>query len=389
MIDEPKIRVVLSKHHLAEELEQLGRIVQEYSEFLARLDPPADWTPAAQRLLKKHWDQLERARVSMQSLDLAGAVIRHVVAMQPGKRIALSFLDGPADPGAGLPLAPLPLPTTPESFRALVADVVALIRNAPLSMQEKLRFLLNSLLRLVTQAPGADPERLEELLSEINLLTSNRESQSLVHEIALLAREVYDSIQAVSEGLPLEALTESTEGASEAVRKLNGVMQRLEQAASENLDRVEVLIRKQEEDRKLVEGLNESLRAAQQRLAELKAAHPQHAQALERVQGHLSDGVGAAAMQLLMRTGTTADRHMTLLSSQGFQDHTGATLKRIIGFVEDLQGQIVSLLKRYKSVLELSLGPPNLSEQAEVPEPEEAKRQSQDDVDKLLANLGF
>jgi chemotaxis regulatin CheY-phosphate phosphatase CheZ len=364
----------------------LAAVLEEYGRFLATLDPPSDWPPRAQVLLKRHWDRLDRAKVSLQSLDLVGAVIRHVLALQPGRRIVVNLME--AEPAPPPPLAPLPQPTSPESFRALVADIVSLTRNAPLAMQEKIRFLLGSLLRLVNQIPAGDETRLEEILSEVNLLTSNRESQGLVREIALLAREVYDSIQALSDGLPLEALTETTEGASEAVRKLNGVMQRLEQTATQNLDRVEALIGKLDGDQRTLAGLTGGLHSAQQRLAELKARHPRHGAALERVQTRLSDSAGAAVMQLRMRIGTTSERYLALLSSQGFQDHTGATLKRTVQFVEHLQGQIVTLLEKYKSVLELSLGPPNLAETPKTGE-EEAQRQSQDDVDKLLANLGF
>ncbi len=386
MIEEPKIRLVVSKHQLATDLDCLHAVLEEYGQFLSTMEPIRDWPAKAQVLLKRHWDRLDRAKVSLQSLDLAGAVIRQVLAMPPGRRIVVNLMESSAD-GAPPPLR-LPPATSPESFRALVADIVGLTQHAPLAMQEKLRFLLGSLLRLVNQIPAGDESRLEEILSEINLLTSSRESQSLVREIALLAREVYDSIQAMSEGLPLELLNESTEGASEAVRKLNGVMQRLEQTATENLDRVESLIAKLEGDQQTLAGLTDALKATQQRLAELKVKHPQHAAALERVQAHLSDGVGSAAMQLRMRIGTTSERYMALMSSQGFQDHTGATLKRIISFVEQLQQQIVTLLEKYKSVLELSLGPPDLSEKPKEEVPE-AKQQSQDQVDNLLANLGF
>lgn len=386
MNDDLKIRVVVSKRQLASDLRVLSGLLQEYGAFLAALDPPGDWAENARRLLKRHWDQLDRAKVSLQSLDLVGAVIRQVLALQPGKRILFSEIETPAVTRGATEAAAQPPP--PQDFRALAAEMAGLLSNAPLAMQEKLRFLLGSLLRLVNQISSQDLGRLEEMLSEINLLTSSRESQSLVREIALLAREVYDSIQAMSEGLPLEALTESTEGASEAVRKLNGVMKRLEEAASQNLDQIEALIRQLEGDQAVAEGLTQALRAAQQRLAELKAAHPQSAQALERIQTRLSDEVGAAAMQLRMRNAATSERYLALLSSQGFQDHTGATLRRIVGFVEQIQGQLLALLEKYQSVLALHLGPPDLSEEPLVGADTPGARQSQDEVDRLLAKLG-
>jgi len=388
MNDEPKIRLVVSKHQLAADLDSLTAVVAEYGAFLAALDPPSDWAVDARRLLKSHWERLHHAKVALQSLDLVGAVIRQVLALQPGKRIVVNLMDAPGGT-ATLPAAPRPSVTTPENFRALAADIAGLMQHAPLAMQEKLRFLLGSLLRLVSQVPENDTERLEELLSEINLLTSSRESQSLVREIALLAREVYDSIQAMSEGLPIEALSESTEGTSDAVRKLNGVMQRLEQAASQNLDQVEAMLKKLEGDPRTVDGVILALKSAQQRLAELKVSHPRHVDALDGIQNRLSDGVGSVAMQLRVRIGTTSERYLGLLASQGFQDHTGSTLRRIIQFVETLQAQIVTLLEKYQSVLALHLGPPDLSETPPAEPAQTAKSQSQDDVDALLAKLGF
>jgi chemotaxis regulatin CheY-phosphate phosphatase CheZ len=386
MNDDPKIRVVVSKRQLASDLRVLSGLLEEYGAFLAALDPPGDWTESARRLLKRHWDQLDFAKVSLQSLDLVGALIRQVLALQPGKRILFSEIETPT--ATPEPPAAAAATSPPQDFRALAAEMASLLSNAPLVMQEKLRFLLGSLLRMVSQVSAKDIGRLEEVLSEINLLTSSRESQSLVREIALLAREVYDSIQAMSEGLPLEALTESTEGASEAVRKLNGVMKRLEEAASQNLDQVEALIRRLEGDQAAAEELTQALRTIQQRLAELKAAHPRNAEALERIQTRLSDDVGATAMQLRMRAGATSERYMALLSSQGFQDHTGTTLRRIVAFVEQLQGQLLALLEKYQSVLALHLGPPDLSEEPMEGADQSGARQSQDEVDRLLAKLG-
>jgi chemotaxis regulatin CheY-phosphate phosphatase CheZ len=338
------------------------------------------------QLLKRHWARLDRGRISVQALDLAGAVIRQVMSLQPGRRVILNLMDSPPpdllDDGDQ---EPLPDPAAPETFRALVAEVNGLARYAPLYMQEKLRFLLGSMTRFASTLESAAPEPLEEILTEINLLTSNRGSQSLMREIALLARDVYDSIKAMSDGLPVEALTESTEGASEAVRKLNGVMQKLEQVAGENLDILEHMTRKVEGDHEPVAGIITGLKAAQQRLAELAVSHPARAEELERVKRKLSDEAGAVAMHMRARHAASSERLLSLMSHQGFQDHTGATLKRIVQFVEQLQNQIVALLSKYKSVIELSMGTPDLSE---TPAQAETRRQSQDDVDKLLAGFG-
>ena len=385
-MDEPKIRLIVNKNRLGEDMACLRGILRDYEQILGRIEPSGNWKDDMHLVLKGHWEQLDRAKVSIQSIDLVGAVIRQVLALGPGQRVILNLLESPPpdllDDGD---LEPIPEPSTPENFRALIADINGMARYAPLSMQEKLRFLLGSMMRFADAVEQGNTGRLAEILTEINLLTSNRDSQSLMREIALLARDVYDSMKAMSDGLPVEALTESTEGASEAVRKLNSVMEKLGSVAGENLDILETMARKVEGDQEPVAGILTGLKSAQQRLAELEVAHPARAADLDRVKQKLSNEAGAVAMHMRARHTATSDRLLALMSHQGFQDHTGATLKRIVNFVEQVQDQIVALLEKYKSVIELSMGTPDMSE---TPAQVEGLRQSQDDVDRLLANLG-
>jgi chemotaxis regulatin CheY-phosphate phosphatase CheZ len=392
MSEEPKIRLVVSKQRLYEELGCLQQILEEYRDFLQRIDPPADWLGEAQELMRQHWARLDRAKMSVQTLDLAGAVIRQVLMLHPGSRVVLDLADSSAAGGPGATADPNSAAAASAqaaaTFPALVAEINALASNAPLAMQEKLRFLLGSLLRFVSSLEVEDIHKVEDILAEMNLLTSSRESQSVLREIALMAREIYDSIKAMSDGLPLDALTESTEGMSEAVRKLNGVIQRLEQAATQNLDLIEGLMQSHVKDAAVLDGIHTGLRYAQQRLGESKVRHPEHAAALEGIQERLANTVAAGIMHLRKRHEEMSDTHMALMAQQGFQDHTGSTLKRTIQFVESLQMQLMGLLEKYRAVLEMSLGVPDLSEPT-AGEKEEALRQSQDQVDSLLANLGF
>src|SRR5579863_9888137 len=215
---DPKMRLVVGKKQLLADVVQLQGLLDQYCGFLSTIQPGVDWSAGAQQLLRGHVQFLEQARISIQSLELAAALIRHILEMRAGDALAIPTRG--VDPSNGS--ADLRFlhggKLEPEELRHLIAQVNSLSGYAPIAFQERLRFLLNGLLRFLEMVSRANAESIDEVLSEINLLTSNRESRHLVREVARLARDVYNSVKEVSDGLPLETLEETTEGASEAVR---------------------------------------------------------------------------------------------------------------------------------------------------------------------------
>jgi len=216
--------------------------------------------------------------------------------------------------------------------------------------------------------------------------TSNAQSRNLLRELATITRDVYNALNSVSAELPLDRLTESSGGITEAVQRLNSVVSRLDDAATQNLDHLERvnLIAMTEEGK--LDGVVESLRSAQKRLTQIKEEHPDLEGALTALQDRLSDEVGAPAMTLRHHMSRAGEQHLELISNQSFQELTGRTLKKIIEFVQTIEADLYDILRQFRpgSV-------PERTRPVSEAGPNEGggSTQSQEDVDKLLEDLGF
>ena len=383
------MRLLVGKKQLLADIYALKGLLDQYCGFLDGIGPGNDWAGNALQMLRNHVRFLGQARISLQSLELAVALIRHILDLRAGDTVAIpTRTAGAGADGGEAPLAAGPWPDAPD-FRHLVAQINALSRRAPVAMQERLRFLLHGLLRFLETSPADSPERREEILSEINLLTSNRESRHLVREVARLARDVYQSVNAVAEGLPIEMLEASSEGASEAVRKLRSVIQRLEAAASQNLDQLELVESIQSQDTRALGEIQGAARRVQLDLARLKAAHPEAASAVERILERLGNEAAAGLMHLSLGFGQQSEKILQQVSNQSFQDLSGATLKKTITLVESVQLRLLAVLDRYRNVLSLMKSEVTLTP-VEPSAPAAPKTEaSQDQVDQILAQYGF
>ena len=97
----------------------------------------------------------------------------------------------------------------------------------------------------------------------------------------------------------------------------------------------------------------------------------------------LSDEVGAQAMALRYQAERNAETYAVLVSNLSFHDLASQTLHKIITFVESLERQLYELLQTYRPVLELE------HPLAAPPAAPEGKEATQDEVDRLLGELGF
>lgn len=390
----PTIKVVVPKRKLLADLNCLTTVVTAYDQLLEGEDDGGAWEPRALALVKEHHQQLSDAQVTVKSVELVCAVLREVLGRLGFERVVLPTAALPAGNGSGNGAAipwteagPAPAEAR-EVLERLIAQVGRIARNAPLALQEQTRLLLLCSLSLFRAVLDGEEQGTREAMTQINLLTSTRESRNLVREIALIARSIYDTLNALSEGIPvIDQLTDSSEGISEAARKLKGVVSRLEEAAFGNLDLLERLATEAGEDEQDCVVMLEALRQAQQKLGELKVEHPDQVEALSALQDRLGDDLGAGAMLLQAQVRENREGFMSLTANQSFQDLTGQTLKKTITFIETLELQLLELLKTYRPVLDLHAPRPAPAEPP--PAAPEAQGKNQDEVDALLADLGF
>jgi len=377
------MKVVVGKQQLSRELRHIHTVMTEYEAFLRASPTLPDWETRAIDLVRSHEVRLDRAKVTLRTMGLVSAMIRELLARVP--RTELTFT--PLARSEPAPAEGADAGDRSGKLEALVDQLHGLAQHAPLALQEKIRILLSSIQTLFVSLIEGDQELTDETMDQINLLTSSRESRNLIREIAVIAREIYDSLNAVSDDLPLDDLTESTEGISEAVRKLKSVISRLEDSANQNLDALEASASRAKDEQSNTDGVLGGLRDVQQRLGELKLSHPAAAQALAALQDKLGDGVGSPMMLLQSRTEANRESYVSMMANQSFQDLTGQTLKKTIAFIENLQLQLMELLERYRPMFGLST--PTAASKALESSKDGPDRQSQDQVDSLLADLGF
>ena len=226
------------------------------------------------------------------------------------------------------------------------------------------------------------------MLAHINLTTSTRERHELVRRIAKIARDIYNSLNSFSREISFEGLSSTTEGIPDAVTRLRSVIEHLEQAANANLDALERLSAENQDNMKWVREAIEVGKQCQSEYEQIGAEHPEFAQTLNTVRGLMRDRIEPHLAALQQDYGAIQESILAMIANQGFQDLTGQTLQKVIELVKSLQFELIALLKRYTGDREAP-GPAEPSESTGAPAAPAPEKQSQEDVDKLLTELGF
>ena len=397
-----RLRLVVERERLQADFRRLRQSLQAYRDLLAGDDAPGDgeaWPAGAVSLLRTQQIALQRARMSLGVGELAVALLREVLG-----RLSIAELrfrgappaakrNGGTAPDGGDCTAPegedgaAPAQADGPALAELVASLRTAAETAPLELQERLQRVLLGIVELFSALAEENAELLEASLARINLVTANAQSRSLLREVAIVTRDVYNTLQAVAEELPLDSLSQTSGGISEALQRLHTVMRRLDEAATQNLDNLEAVNRIVLEESDALGGVIGTLRDGQKRLMQIKAAHPELEAALGRIQDRLSDEVGAPAMTLRHQLGRASEHHMELISNQSFQELTSRTLKKIIDFVQTLEAELVALLRQFRPLGETAAGGPSTARASESTP--SGSQQTQSEVDTLLGELGF
>jgi chemotaxis protein CheZ len=218
-------------------------------------------------------------------------------------------------------------------------------------------------------------------------LTEARESL-LFKEIGSITRDLHDSLRQFSEDSRLDALT--AQDMPDARERLRYVTSLTEQAANRTLGAAEQAL-------PLTDNLIRRSQRVTERLSALRKMHPDNQS--------LQDAIGPIETYLasVRREGEQVRAHLNeIILAQEFQDLTGQLLHRVILLLERLEGEMVKLLRLVGgNGTGNGIGSPQ--GEAHVVDSEDATRaegpalptaksgvvQSQDEVDDLLASLGF
>lgn len=238
------------------------------------------------------------------------------------------------------------------------------------------------LVRLLENQQQVEAERLLHEIAGIN-------QDELFESIGKLTRQLHNSIQDFLQDPRLSTLT--TDELPDAQNRLEYVIQRTEDAANRTMDAVEA-----------------SLPLAEEMAAQVQEIQPLWANLMNRnLDLKQFKGLCHQVNGFLQQSGTRSEHLHNLLTevlmAQDFQDLTGQVIRRVIELVQEVEGQLISLLtifgedyyqksgqKAEKRQTTASNKSKNGAEGPIInPEERDDVVQGQDDVDDLLSSLGF
>ena len=249
--------LTLSRAELLRALPALRALCREYRTLLERSwddDAPGEET---RRLLQRHREQASAPDGAFAALQPAGALLDYVADHLRREAIAFRLPGrGPRLPeadGDGIVTLARHLREVLPPLEALTARVYMLAGAAPRlgnARVQRLLYPVAALFKAILRQDWADAEL---VLNHVNMVTTSRENHELVEQIGRLVRTIYDSLNEISRGVPIEALSNVSEEIPDAVQKLNSVIAELEDGVNRNLDLLEILTEQVNQGRQLAE----------------------------------------------------------------------------------------------------------------------------------------
>ncbi len=225
--------------------------------------------------------------------------------------------------------------------------------------------------QLLAALEAGDEAGASQLLGE---LASSRDGD-LYQGVGRIARSVHDSVNELRSGQSLELL--DGREFPDARDRLNHILKLTADSAHTTLSAVEAGLPVVEETRARAEqllGRWASFRARQMPLEDFR----QLSADIEAFLGYTRDGAQSLSEQL-----------SEVLMAQGYQDLTGQMIERVIQLVDEVEGGLVELVTQVGGHRAEPVASGTHAEGPQLDREREGVVKSQDDVDDLLASLGF
>ncbi|MCZ6647569.1 MAG: protein phosphatase CheZ [SAR324 cluster bacterium] len=386
--------VVISKADLLGTLQEIRGILDGYGMLLEKFSESDEWNKRALEMVRNHRARYQNGDSPLAKLHIVSGLFQYMLKRVSQEQFKFSI---PTRIGLIPEMESKELAEFSAQLKAmnmatenLVGQAAVLANSEQMRSQEKLRGLLLCITSFFKALLRQDWEDADLFMTHINLITTTQDSEQLVAQVAKIARNIYDSLNEFSNSFPIETIAQSTEALPDAVQKLNSVIARLEEAANTNLDTLERLIGQLTEHKKWIKESQDTVVECEQDLDSLQAENPEMAEDLKSIQTVLRDKIGGNLAELEMRVEENNQTYLAMISNQSFQDLTGQTLRKVIAFIEAMQFKLVELLPNYDQYKAKQ------QDQATGEESTEGKEdtsnvtiQSQENVDQLLADLGF
>ncbi len=229
---------------------------------------------------------------------------------------------------------------------------------------------------LVEALRAEDEQRIDRLLSEI---TDLRES-ALYQELGMLTREIHDSISTFTADNRVAELVQDE--IPDAKQRLNFIISKTDEAAHRTISGAEDTIL-------LIDAFSDRVGPLYRRWQQFCNRELSKQEFID-----LSDDLNRFFEACGEETNAIHAKMNEIMLIQGYQDITGQIIKQVINMVQEIESKLIGLVSisgSRKPLMttvvedsgEIAVGP-------QLPDAcREVVVQSQDDVDDLLANLGF
>lgn len=399
-------QVTVKKDQLLLDFSKLKKWLSQYWHFLENLplDVFSKEEEVVEYLRTQHQDLIS-TKVKFQTLDMVGSVLNYSLERISPQQLTFQIPQDASTPKKYEYIENLysNVHELEPSLQQIVEQVMYLSRHLPADIEEKFNPLLLTIGSLFKAIIRQDGDDMKVQLSHINLLTSTKESHLLLQEVGKITREIYDSLQGISEDLNTDQIRHATDEMPDAVQKLNSVIERLEEVANDNLGFLEELIEQGEQNINLVENLGEIFTSLDEMLINLGEKHTDITEELNPMRDLIQDAKDTKVEVLLKTFHENENSFITIMTNQGFQDLTGQTLKKIVNFLEHLELRLLELIQKFgpsssdqmanKSAPDFMTRKDTGAENEDIdlhgPDETESKKSSQNDVDSLLAEMGF
>ena len=243
---------------------------------------------------------------------------------------------------------------------------------------------LDSARELVAQIEAGNKQEVERLLEELN----RQREQNLFQQLGKLTRELHEALNSFRMDSRITSLAEKE--IPDAKERLSYVVEMTEQAAHRTLNAVEESL-----------PLSEELGRRAGELQGAWARFRQREMSADEFRD-LSRDIEAFLGDTSEKSDRIRDRLSDVLMAQDFQDLTGQVIKRVTTLVQEVEENLVGLIRiSGQHLLGMAEGKPVKSEEEKRQEkvaaegPQMASASStdvvsgQDEVDDLLSSLGF
>ncbi len=405
-------KVTISREEFLESFSQLYHAIKDYDELITMVSGDKSLKDKDIRaLIQSKVNQLTFGSVNVKAMEIIGTYLRFTLEKFKGEKLTFLIPDNLNDDFFSLNDGYLDLSKSiqkvEEDLREIEEKIYYLARLLPPHNVDKIRLLLKAISSFFKSIVRKDIDDMDSHINHMHHLTASKESYFVINDIGRMVRDIYNSLEDFSAHVKIEDIEPNiVNEMPDAIDKLKLVIKRMEDSANSTLDNVESLLESNSKHLRENEDLLNQCEAIERQLQDIKNNDSDVEAKIETILDTLKSSMhkNLTERSALLKKEETI--YFDIISNQSFQDITGQTLKKIIGFIEQLEFNLLQILQKYsgrfveqsqKIIKSKTMSPLVGKEEKDgivLYGPQDNQEETnevakQDDVDKVLAQFGF